>query len=534
MPPLMEQIRAYLRQFSMGQRVTLIVILLAVVSSLVVLSLWANRPEYSLLYSDMAPEDANEMITVLRDDGIPYRLEAGGRSVYIPGDQVAEYRITFAARGLATGSITGYELFDEQRMGMTTFMQRVNFQRALEGELTHTINQLEEIRLSRVHLVIPEKRFFEGGEEATAAIILHLKPGASLRRQQIRGIAMMVANSVPDLQQENVTIVDASGQLLTESITAGGPAPVGSLNWEIRQSVETQLQKKAQDLINDVLGPGKSVIKVSADLNFEQFEQTREIFDTENSAILSEERSIERFLGADTASRNIEQTVTNYELNKTVEHFVRASGEIRRLTVAVLVDGSYSMSTDANGDEILVYTPRTQVVLDQISALISSALGTDANRGDVVEVQNIQFNREEELANLASVRSGERQAFYGKIGTNLAIIGALIITVLMLMRMLGSTTSNIAHVFKPPPIRQVVVGAQEGVEAIPGATSAVEARGEMEMATDEFLQKLSPEARAQLEAMDKMTSDVVTFTEKNPEGAAQLLRIWTTGVPEED
>ncbi|MCH8327571.1 MAG: flagellar M-ring protein FliF, partial [Candidatus Marinimicrobia bacterium] len=242
MPPLLQQMRAFMQQFSGGQRIALIVIGVGVFSSLIVLSLWANRPEYSLLYSDLAAEDANEMISELRDDSVPYQLQAGGTAVYIPADLVSEYRLRFAASGVATGSITGYELFDEQRMGMTTFMQRVNYQRALEGELTYTLIQMAEVRMARVHLVIPEKKFFEEGDEATASIVLHLQSGASLRRAQVKGIARMVANAVPDLREEGVSIVDATGRLLTDSIQERGPAPTGSINWEIRQSVERSLQ----------------------------------------------------------------------------------------------------------------------------------------------------------------------------------------------------------------------------------------------------------------------------------------------------
>lgn len=535
MPPLMQQLRAFMQQFSGGQRIALIVIGVGVISSLVVLSLWANRPEFALLYADLAAEDANEMVSVLRDDSVPYQLQAGGSAVHIPADLVSEYRLRFAASGIATGSVTGYELFDEQRMGMTTFMQRVNYQRALEGELARTLMQMAEVRMARVHLVIPEKKFFEEGQEASAAIVLHLKSSAALRQIQIRGIARMVANAVPDLREEDVSIVDATGRLLTDSIQERGPAPTGSINWEIRQSVERELQAKIQDMVDDVLGAGKSIVKVSATLNFEQLERTSEIFDTENSAVLSEERSTERFQGSDTSSRSVEQTVTNYELNKTTEHFIASSGDVQRLTVALLVDGTYSLVTDENGDEQLEYQPRSQEVLDRLEALIITAVGIDPDRGDLVEVQNIQFDREEELASLASIRAIERQEFISNIATNVAIIGALLITAFLLLRMLKRTSSDISHVFlPPPPLGKTLVGAGEGaVDAIPGAGATVEARGQLEMATDEFLQKLSPEARAQLEAMEKMTSEVTAFTEENPEGAAALLRIWTSAAEKE-
>ncbi len=547
MPPLFQQIRNFLAQFTVGQRIALFTVAIGVLSALIVLSLWANRPEYTLLYRDLSAEDANQIVTTLRDEGVPYRLTSAGTAVYVPADRVAEYRLTFAAGGLGTGSVTGFELFDEQRMGMTTFMQRVNYQRALEGELTHTINQMKEVKMCRVHLVIPEKRFFEEpGSGASASIVLHLEPTAYIRPKQIKGIAMMVANSVPDLLEENVSIVDATGKLLTESIKESGDYPIGSRNWEIRRSVEVELQGKAQELLNDVLGRGKSRVKVSAELNFEQLERTREFYGTEDAAILSEERNNETFMGADTSRRSIEQSVTNYELDKTVEHFIASSGEVSRLTVAVLVDGRYTSEEGEDGAIVRNYQPRSEQELTQLEALIATALGIDADRGDAIEVQNMQFDREIELAEAASLRTVERSEFWKNLAAN-AILGiALLVALFFFLKILRRTAQHISITQLLPGAivkETMLVGGTEGLATIPGGApltavpgvpvaGALEATGEMEMVTDTFMQKLSPEARAQLEARDRMTQEVTGFTEENPEGAAQLLRIWTSGMKE--
>ncbi len=541
MPPFFQQLRSFLQQFSVGQRIALFTVVIGILSALIVLSIWANQPEYSLLYSDLAPEDANRAISALRDDGVPYRLGASGTAIYVPAEKVTEYRLSFAASGLATGSITGYELFDDQRMGMTTFMQRVNYQRALEGELTQTIAQMDEVRTARVHLVIPEKRLFEDKDGSSASVVLHLEPGAFLRPRQIKGIAMMIANSVPGLLANNVSIVDAGGTLLSDALQDGEGAPIGSGNWEITRSVEIELQKKAQELLDDVLGSGRSRVKVSADLNFEQLERTREFYDTEDAAVLSEETNSEYFTGADTSNRRVEQAVTNYELNKTVEHFVASSGEVRRLTVAVLVDGKYSRPPGAAETEVASYEPRIQQELDQIQALMVTALGLDLERGDLIEVQNMQFDRVLEMAEEATMRTAERGEFWKKLAAN-AIIGiALIIGLFYLFKILRTTASaiNITQLL-PGAIggiggigeEGVLIGGTEGLAAVVGGPpppGALEAAGEMEMVTDTFMQKLSPEARAQLEAHDKMTGEVTSFTEESPEAAAQLLRIWTSG-----
>ncbi len=531
MPPLIQQIRTLLKQLSVTQRVALFTVLIGVVSALIALSLWANRPEYALLYSNLAAEDASEIVNTLRDDGVPYRLGTGGTTIYIPADEVSDYRLTFAAQGVASGSITGFELFDEQRMGMTTFMQRVNYQRALEGELVRTISQMEEVRSSRVHLVIPERQFFEEGEQSSASVVLYLEPSAYLSQRQVNGIAALVANSVPDLRQENVSIVDASGELLSEAIEEGEELAVGSRNWGIRQSVEEELQRKAQDLLDDVLGRGRSIVKVSADLDFTQLERTEETYDPDNTAVLSEERNVENYVGTDTSSHNIEQTVTNYELNRVIQHEVASSGDIIRLSVAVLVDGSYTTSEDGDGEP--VYQERSPEDLNRIETLVSNALGINLDRGDQVTVQHMQFDRESEWAELASIESVDRRAVMNNVATNVAIGLALIVSVFLLMRMLRSTAATISASMVLPPKRvAAMVGGPEEVEAIPGAAESIEARGEVEVVTDEFLQKLSPEARAQLEAQDRVTQEVNKYVEENPEGAAALIRIWTSGAGE--
>jgi flagellar M-ring protein FliF len=536
MPAFFIQFMNWIGQFTIGQRIALFTVLIGVVSSIIAIILWANRPEFTLLYNDLAPQDANEIVAILQEDGTPYQLGSDGTTIYVPAGNVTDYRLSIAASGIATGQVIGYELFDDQNMGMTTFMQRVNYQRALEGELTNTLNQMDEVQSSRVHLVMPERRLFEDEEGASASIILHLESRSFLRPDQIKGISALVANSVPDLRMENVSIVDAAGNLLTEAIVEG-QSPMGGRNWEIRSSVEADLQKKAQDLVDNVLGANSSKIKVSATLNFEQLERTTEFYNTDEAAVLSEERNIERFTGADTSNRSVEQSVTNYELDKTIERYVASSGTIQRLTVAVLVDGRHEISTGAEGQPISTYVPRTQAELDQLGALVSSALGLNFDRGDQIEVQNMQFDREMEFAEVATVAAASRKDFWTKMITNLVVGLTLLAALFFLIRILRVTSEHINITQLLPAMASeegMLVGGTEGFAAIEGGPEvelppgAVQAEGSMEMVTDSFLQKLSPEARAKLEAHDKMTTEVTQFAEENPKEAAQLLRIWTT------
>ncbi len=363
---------------------------------------WANDITYSRLYSDLEESEAGEIASWLTDNKIPYQLSDGGRAIEIPSDRVYESRISLATQGLPRGGTMGYSIFDQNNLGMTDFLQNLNFRRALEGELTRTIMQLSEVKAARVHIVMPKERLFkEDQKNATASVVLKLTGNDRLSRPQIAGISHLVASSVEGLTPDNITIVDYNGNLLSSGQDGDLLAGLSGSQIEVGRQVEKHLEGKAQSMLDEVLGSGKSVVRVTAKLDFQQLERTAEMFDPNAPSVRSEERTQtsssttdkETEASESSADDNSETVITNYELNKTVEHIVDAVGTIDRLTVAVLVDGVYAPVEGEGGEMESVYQPRSPEELNRLEAIVKNAIGFDGERNDQVEIVNIAFDR---------------------------------------------------------------------------------------------------------------------------------------------
>ena len=363
---------------------------------------WFKAVTYAPLYTDLQPDEAGEVVSYLTDRKIPYRLTDGGTTVEVPSDEVYRTRIALASEGLPRSGNIGYSIFDRNNLGMTDFLQNLNFRRALEGELTRTITQLSEVKAARVHIVMPKDRLFtRDRKEATASVVLKLTSPGSLSKRQLAGITHLVAASVEGLKPQNITVVDYDGNLLTGGRDGDELAGLSASQLEVRQQVERYLEQKAQSMLERVLGPGRSIVRVTADLNFQRVERTAETYDPNAPAVRSEERTRTSNNSSDKAqeaSESTEQatsetTITNYELNKTVEHIVNAVGTIERLSVAIMVDGTYEEPEGGAGEGELVYQPRSQEELDRLAAIVRNAVGFDPQRNDQLEIVNIAFDR---------------------------------------------------------------------------------------------------------------------------------------------
>jgi len=372
-----------------------------------------SSPDMTLLYSDLSNIDSSAVAAKLEESQIPFRISPDGSRVEVPEDEVGRARMLLAAEGLPNGGSMGYELFDEQSgFGTTNFVQNINQVRALEGELARTISSLEGIRSARVHLVLPQRELFSReNRESTASVFLGLRPGASIGREQIAAIQSLVASGVPDLKPSSVSLIDSTGNLLAR----GGEESENMMSLkaeELRRSYESRLTQKIQDQVSSVVGFGNARVSVTAEMNFDRISTNEEMFDPEGQVLRStqvtEENTTERDgvaedisvennlpgVGGDllldekpSLESNRLEEVSNFEISRTVRSTVREVGEVKRLSLAVLVDGQYI--TDAEGNR--VYEPRSQEAIDQISALVRSAAGYDESRGDTLEVVNMQF-----------------------------------------------------------------------------------------------------------------------------------------------
>jgi len=434
---------------------------------------WFNDITYSRLYSDLDEAEAGEVLNYLNDNKIPFSLKNNGRTIEIPSDDVYKTRISLASEGLPRSGTIGYSVFDQNNLGMTDFLQNLNFRRALEGELTRTIMQLNEVKAARVHIVMPKERLFrEDQQEASASIVLKLAGRNGLSKQQVNGITHLVAASVEGLRTNNIAIIDYDGNLISTGQDRDMAAGLSSSQLEIRKNVEGYLEQKSQSMLDGVLGPGATVVRVTADLDFQQLERTSETFDPNAPSVRSEERTKATSTLSDkdaetsesTEDGSNETTITNYELNKSVEHVINAVGGIQRLSVALMVDGSYNEVENTAGDDVeQIYQPRPQEELDRIAAIVRSAVGFDTQRNDQLEIVNLPFDRRDLQSDQDALDSMYQQEFILDTAKKVGLVLLALIGFLYLKKKshkLFSALGNLIPPAPPQPVQQTVSQVQ--------------------------------------------------------------------------
>ncbi len=394
--------------WSMTRKLSLVGVAAVSILLFTLIIIQARVADYSLLFANLPSRDAAEVVEWLKDRRIPYRLEGGGNMIMIPADQVYEVRLELAGSGLADGGV-GFEIFDTQSFGMTDFTQKVNYRRALQGELTRTITSLAPVEAARIHLALPEKRLFrEQQQPATASVILKLAAGRTLREAQVQGIVHLVAGSVEGLEPEYVTVVDSNGRTLSNNRDneAPGPATPGMLGFQ--QTLESRLEHRAQTLLERALGIGNALVKVNAQIDFDQRERVEESLDPRGAVVVSEQTMTEEGgrqvaggvpgvvanleEGAAGAVTNIPSSrteeVVNYELSKVVSKTVQSVGTVQNLSVSVLVADRVA---PGGAGEAPVTTPRTAQEIQELEQMVRSALGINDARGDVISVVSMPF-----------------------------------------------------------------------------------------------------------------------------------------------
>ncbi|QBQ96366.1 flagellar basal-body MS-ring/collar protein FliF [Paraburkholderia pallida] len=429
-----------------------VAVLVAVVAGLI---LWSRAPDYKVLYSNLSDRDGGAIITALQAANVPYKLSDGGGAILVPSEQVGEMRLRLAQQGLPKSGSVGFELMDNQKFGISQFAEQVNYQRALEGELEQTIQSIQSVKSARVHLAIPKPSVFVREREApTASVLVNLYPGRVLDDGQVAAITHMVASAVPDLPVRNVTVVDQDGNLLTQSATSAG-LDASQLKY-VRQ-VEHDTQSRIDAILAPLFGAGNARSQVSADLDFSKLEQTSENYSPNGSPQQAAIRSQQQSIATDAQQANAggvpgalsntppqpasapiavaaganangaapttpisdhRDTTTNYELDRTVRHFQQAAGDIKRLSVAVVVN--YQQQVDAKGHATM--QPLDAQKLAQVEQLVKDAMGYDAKRGDSVNVVNAAFQQEVDPgANLPWWRQPDMIALAKQIATWLGI-----------------------------------------------------------------------------------------------------------------
>ncbi|MEN3347830.1 MAG: flagellar M-ring protein FliF [Bradyrhizobium sp.] len=366
-----------------------------------------TTPQMTTLFTDLSTEDSSGIIKELERQAIPFELRNDGAIIMVPKDKVTRLRMKLAEGGMPKGGGVGYEIFDKSdALGTTSFVQNINHLRALEGELARTIRAIDRVQAARVHLVLPERPLFSRETpEPSASIVLRVR--GALEAQQIRAIRHVVASAVNGLKPQRVSIVDEAGQLLADGAQSDADAAVGD---ERRAAFEKRMRKQVEDIVSSVVGAGRARVQLSADFDYNKITQTSDKFDPEGRVLRSTQTREESSLTADNSgqvtvnnelpgnqnqdnaarardqSKKSEET-NNYEISRTTKTEVTEAGRVNRISVAVLVDGSYAKNEKGE----MVYQDRTKEQLDRIAALVRSAIGFDQKRGDQVEVVNLRF-----------------------------------------------------------------------------------------------------------------------------------------------
>jgi flagellar M-ring protein FliF len=488
---------AQLRQLWLGmsfaRRTTFVILIAVLVASVAGVGFWASQPDYRVLYSDLSVEDAGAVTAKLQSQNVQFRLTSGGTTILVPAEQVQQLKVDLAMEGLPNKQ-KGFEVFDDAPLGMTPFMQHVNYGRALETELAKSIMRLNPVAHARVHLVRPEQSpFIREQKPTTASVVLTLKPGRSLSASMAAGIVALVSHGVEGLSPENVTLLDSNGRILSEQHP--GPSTAAPANQlDSRRELEAHLASQAEQMLTQLLGPNRAVVRVSAEVNFKNTREKRETYSPEDRVAKSEKvTSVKSTSGAQNkggpagvasntgTGRNAptpapgpnsseETTETDYVVSKSETELEDHSSIIERLTVAALVDLSKS---DEGGQSA---PPMTQAEAEEI---IKQAVGYKDSRGDVIKVKNVKLFSAPALTTLDNeLLQTQRWEMYVNLVRNASLgVGALVALVIGIM---------VVRRIRPMPATE---SAGEG-----GRTRVLE--------------------------------DVVTLSEQNPEVMARLLARW--------
>ncbi len=525
----------------------------AVLAFVIYLLARMSSPPMEMLYGGLDLPDANQIVTKLQADKVPYELRRDGTEIWVPKDRKLDLRVKMAEQELPSGGsvTTGYELFDKGDMlGSTSFIQNVNLLRAMEGELARTIRSIEGVKSARVHLVLPKREVFSREtQEPSASIVLKMDGNKRLSRQQVQAIQHLVAAAVPKLKPSRISIVDEKGTLLARGSEDDNQAMADQAD-EMKLATEQRLQRTIEELLERRVGPDRVRAQVSVEMDLDRVATTKEIYDpdskVERSHVTVEEGeqtqdmenssiSVQQNLpdagannpGARSQSKqNRTQETVNFEISKTTRNEVKEMGDIKRITAAVLVDGNYG--PPAQGQKKLTYKPRDDKEMEQLAALVRSAIGYDAQRGDQVEVINMPFagHDEPEPEEADNKLFGFDRDFVEKVASNLGLSVVAILFLLLVLRPLVSRAVESMAAQAVTPDGRRLMGPGGGPPLLgPGGIPPVPAPGMLpeEMETvDELIDIDKVEGRVKASSIRKIGEIV----DKHPEEALSIIRAW--------
>jgi flagellar M-ring protein FliF len=522
-----ERMKAFWQGLNNNQKVLWISIPLAVLVGLVILGMVVTAPNYAPLFTNLSSDDAGTIIAQLKDTKVPYKITDNGKTILVPTRYVYDSRLQLATQGLPKGGGVGFEIFDKTNLGVTDFTQRINYVRALEGELDRTIAAVDAIQEAKVHLVLPKKELYEEmQQEPTASVLVKMKTDQKLDYDQVKAIVHLVSSSVEGLKPVNVTIVDTKGEVLSDQIrdelmedssTYSFSKQLKLSNQQItmQKEFEKDVQRRVETMLEKVVGSTRATVRVTAELNFDQVEKKDEVYEPivgGKGVLRSSKRNLESYTGVgvypggvpgtdsnipgykSVVSGNSQYTKSeateNFEITKKEKHVVETVGAVKRLSVAVIVDNLQPQQVDSVRNAVI------------------AAAGLDLGRGDQVAVENISFDRSFEKEEQAKIKMADREKYMTTLVSLGIIVGILLFTLLFLRSTL-----------KPKAIReklrrQIELAAKEvredeevevPLEAVPSAAELAEAQKRAEM-----------------------KRQITKIARENPKIIVQLIKRWLT------
>jgi flagellar M-ring protein FliF len=498
----------------------------ALAATVLAMTLWSSQGDYKVLYANLSDKDGGAIIAQLSQMNVPYKHAEGGAAILVPAAQVHDLRLKLATAGLPKGSVTGYELMDNARFGQTQFQERLTFQRGLEGELTRSITSMAAVQNARVHLALPNQNgFFREQQKPSASVLLTMHPGRVLDRAQVAGIVHLVSSSVPELDPKAVSVLDQTGALLTNSADGPQNAGLDAQQLQYVAQIETGLSKRVVELLEPIVGRDNLRATVAADVDFSQSEATSEEFKPNQGAqasisIRSQQTSdnggsanaqpsgvpgaasnqppvpatapvtgaaqpLQTAQGgnATSGSGGRREATTNYELDKTVRVTRNASGTVKRLNAAVVVNNR--AVTDSKGKT--TYVPLTNDEIDKLTALVRESIGFKQERGDSVKVINAPF-KVDPAANKVDVPLWKQPEVLDMLRAAAVPLALSFVALLVFLGLVRPALRASLAPPKPAPATgnnlQAVVDDPQDLPALPAPKSSVHLSGAKALARD--------------------------------------------------
>lgn len=526
-----------------SRKIGVIAVTCFIISGMAGMVIWASKTRYEVLYTDLNQEDAKKIAVLLEEEKVAYQFDNDGKSIRVPKDLIGMWRLKLATRGVDFSGTVGYEVFDNQSFGTTSFVQKVNKQRALEGELIKTIKYINGVKRARVHLSIPESSpFVQEKKPPSASVVLELNRGVNLTSQEIKGIGSLVSSAVNEMRPENVVILNNRGKKLSDNV--GDPMTQYTANrMALEGKMNRQYETQIEEILSKVVGDGKVVAKVSVLMDFTQSVSTKTQFDGENSAVLSEVKNSQKLDGKrpspqgipgarsnlpgetpqpgipETSNKvNKELSTRNYNVPSVVTKEKKPTAGLKKITAAVMLDGRRVPKADAEGNpvmkdgkQVFQYEKWSEADLENFKAIVASTIGLDENRGDKITIKNMEFIQEDlegietilrEKANRELIKN---IVMYLAIGLTITLFFFLVVK--PFIQWVTDNTVESVEDFLPKTLEELE--KVQSQQKLPG----------LEDALPQIEEKLNPE---KIEG-NMLREKIISLVEANPAKAAQVV-----------